>query len=81
MLLPCNRVINETRTALSAARGDVGGLKQTLTFRRHFAQMEDAGGPPSEKDTQTARGLETQAPATEEERKIRAAEANFEEWR
>ena len=43
--------------------------------------MEDAGGPPAEKDTQTARGLETQAPATEEERNIRAAEAKFEEWR
>ena len=61
--------------------GETRTIKQTIVFRRHFARMEDAGGPPAEKDTQTARGLETQGPATEEERKIRAAEANFEEWR
>ena len=79
--LSCSRFISRAPTVLSGTRGDANGVRQALTFRRHFAQMEDAGGPPAEKDTQTARGLETQAPATEEERNIRAAEAKFEEWR
>ena len=52
---------------------------QSIGPQRPFASSAD--GPPAEKDTEAARGLEAQAPATEAYRAARAFESKFEGWR
>lgn len=80
--MPCSTLLKIAPTALNGARGDAGGLRQTLGSQRFFAQMEDSiNGPPAEKDTGTARGVESQAPVTEEARAARVGEDNFEDKR
>jgi len=80
--VPYSTLLRNASTALNGASGDAGGLRQALGSQRFFAQMEDSQkGPPAEKDTGTARGVESQAPVTEQARAARVGEENFEDKR
>ena len=55
-------------------------MNQAPCWERLFAN-EAVEGPPAAKDPESARGFETQGPSTEQGRKIKEMEENFEGWR
>ena len=78
-VLPCRACIGRTPAAIAIQREAIGPLPKSIGSQRPFA--DSAGGPPAEKDTEVARGLDTLAPITEDYRAARASEAKFEGWR
>lgn len=75
----CRPVMRQACTALSSQRVGLGAARQSLGVQRPYATAVD--GPPAEKDTETARGLQHQGPATEEYKKAQELEDKFEGWR
>ena len=68
-------------SAILKRQGDVSApMIQAPCWGRFFAN-EAVEGPPAAKDPESARGFETQGPATEQGRKIKDMEENFEGWR
>ena len=78
-VLPCRACLGRTPAAIAIQREVIGPLPQSIGSQRPFAHS--AGGPPAEKDTEVARGLDTVAPITEEYKAARAFEFKFEGWR
>lgn len=70
-------VMRQACAALSSQRVGLGAAR--LGVQRPYATAVD--GPPSEKDTETARGLQHQGPVTEEYKKAKELEDKFEGWR
>ncbi len=68
-------------SAILRRQGDVSApIIQGPCWGRLFAN-EAVEGPPAAKDPESARGFETQGPATEQGKKVKDMEENFEGWR
>ncbi|CAK0787134.1 hypothetical protein CVIRNUC_010350 [Coccomyxa viridis] len=68
-------------SAILRRQGDISApLIQAPCWGRLFAN-EAVEGPPAAKDPESARGFETQGPATEQGEKVKDMEEKFEGWR